>query len=68
MACCDGEMVAEFCIPPSLIPAPGPERLPPTRELTEMAKDAVAGRYASDENVAAPGTTGMTGRNLPSVS
>ncbi len=69
VAYCDGEMVAEFCIPPSLIPVSGPERLPPTGELIEMAKDAVADRYASDENVAAHlELRGMIGRNLPPVN
>jgi hypothetical protein len=47
----------------------GPERLPPAGELIEMAKDEVADRYASDENVAAHlELRGMIGRNLSSVN
>jgi hypothetical protein len=67
----DGEMVAEFCIPESsLKPEYRPAELPvTTAELIEHAKGAVAGEYASDEDVAAyMEVQAMIGRHLPSSS
>jgi hypothetical protein len=64
-----GEMVAEFCIPESsLKPEYRPAELPVTTgELIDLAKGAVAGDYASDEDVAAwMEVQGMIGRHLPS--
>lgn len=66
---CGGEMVAEFCIPESsLKPEYRPAELPvTTAELIEHAKGAVAGDYASDDDVAAyMEVQGMIGRHLPS--
>lgn len=68
---CDGELVAEFCIPESsLSPEYRPASLPLTTEvLVEHAKGAVAGDFASDEDVAAYlELQGMIGRNLPSAN
>jgi hypothetical protein len=65
----DGEMVAEFCIPESsLQPEYRPAGLPVTpAELIEMARGAVAGEDASDEDVAAYfEVQAMIGRHLPS--
>lgn len=66
----DGEMIAGFCIPESsLKPEHRPGGLPVTTgELTELAKGAVAGDYASDDQVAAYlELQGMIGRNFPSA-
>jgi hypothetical protein len=55
----DGEMVEEFCIPehglkPEFRPAAVWAGLPVTEaELTDLARQAAAGNYASDEEVAA---------------
>lgn len=43
----DGRPEAEFCLPPSLNPHPD---VPPEAELVEMAKDAVAGDFISQED------------------
>jgi hypothetical protein len=68
---CGDEMVAEFCIPESsLSPQCRPKELPLTPEVLIIhAKGAVAGDYASDEDVARYlELQGMIGRNLPSVN
>jgi hypothetical protein len=65
----DGEMVAEFCIPESSLKLEyRPAELPVTTgELIDLARGAVAGDYASDEDVAAYlELQGMIGRHLPS--
>lgn len=49
---CDGEMVAEFCIPESALNPEFRPELPTTDELIDLAKGALAGDYASDEDVA----------------
>lgn len=69
MVYCDGEMIAGFCIPQSsLKPEYRPAELPvPAGDLVEMAKGAVAGEYATDEDVAQYlEVQGMIGRHLPS--
>ena len=69
MVYCDGEMTAGFCIPQSSLKSEyRPAALPVTNDdLIEMAKGAVAGEYASDEDAAQYlEVQGMIGRNLPS--
>jgi hypothetical protein len=64
-------MIAEFCIPESsLSPEYRPASLPDRTEvLVEHAQGAVAGDYASSEDVAAYlELQGMIGRNLPSAN
>ena len=71
MVYCDGEMSAESCIPESSLKPEYRPAGPPvtTEELIETAKGAVAGDYASDEDVAAClELQGMIGRNLPSAN
>jgi hypothetical protein len=71
MVYCDGEMTPGFCIPESsLKPECRPADLPDTtEELIEMAKGAVAGDYAGDEDVAAYlELQAMIGRNLLSAN
>lgn len=69
----DGEMVAEFCIPESSLkpeyrPRGRDAELPVTTgELIDLAKGAVAGDDAGDEDVAAyMEVQAMIGRHLPS--
>jgi hypothetical protein len=65
----DGEMIAEFAIDGSMLarqyrPA---ELMVTAEELVDLAKAAVAGDYASDEDLAAfMAEQAMNGRHLPS--
>lgn len=64
----DGDMVAEFCLPWfGLKREFQPDNLPSDEELIRHAKGAVAGDYASDDEIAQDkALQAVIGRHLPS--